>query len=68
MISSTHPIRTFFDRTHSSATRNAKSFVGMAGMHTKRSAKSMHEEVGKSGPLLCKEDRDLFWKLKSMNL
>ena len=49
-----HPILslTFINRTHSSVTRNVKRIVGL---RTKRSARSMHEEVVKSGQLSCKE-------------
>ncbi|KAK1737883.1 hypothetical protein QTG54_011177 [Skeletonema marinoi] len=38
--------------THSSVTRNAKRIVGL---RPKRSARSIHEEVVKSGQLSCKE-------------
>lgn len=40
----------WFNRTHSSATRNAKSFVGP---NTKKSARNIKEEVVKSGQLSC---------------
>lgn len=40
----------WFNRTHSSATRNVKSFVGP---NTKKSARSINEEVVKSGQLSC---------------
>ena len=40
----------WFNRTHSSATRNAKSFVGP---NTKKSARNIREEVVKSGQLSC---------------
>jgi hypothetical protein len=42
----------WFNRTHSSATKNVKSFVGP---NTKKSARSINEEVVKSGQLSCKE-------------
>lgn len=49
----------FIDRMHSSATRIVKSIVGL---HTKRSAKSMNEEVVKSGQISCKEGLLLYYR------
>ena len=52
MSSNPVPCLPFINRTHSSVTRNAKRIVGL---RPKRSARSIHEEVVKSGQLSCKE-------------